>query len=285
MISAAKEISADGSIKYLWKLDDGKTVESIYFTFQDKLYTCISSQVGCNVGCPFCETGKQRNLRNLNIQEIYNQVAMTLKDLRLTGGPDRLYQVAFAGMGEPLLNFAHVTTAAARLISNGLTETVSVSTSGLVPKMRLLADTAVKKLFISLHATTDELRNVLVPMNRKHPLSEVLGAARDFYKNVGVPVTATYLMFAGLNDTDQDLERLTNLLDTESFIIQLSEWNSIANTQFVRSTRSDYFHDQLASRGFNVFILRSKGADVEGGCGQLRSRSLQYMDSSKLLLK
>lgn len=274
MIIQEKLSSNDGSVKYLWELSDGKTVESIYFAFREKLYVCISSQVGCNVKCPFCETGKQNVLRNLEAHEIYDQVALAVDDLKSSGSAYSLDQVAVAGMGESLLNFKNLKEASANLINDGLTRTVSISTSGIVPKIRELVDTQVSKLFISLHATTNETRNILVPMNKKYPIPELLDAACYFYNQVGTPVTATYLLFGGLNDSDDDLNRLTELLDPQAFIIQLSEWNFIDDVKFARSPRLDYFQEQLASRGFEVFITRSKGADIQGGCGQLRSRNL-----------
>lgn len=277
MIILEKQHSEDGSIKYLWQLDDEKTVESIYFTFQNQLYICVSSQVGCDITCPFCETGKQRNLRNLRSDEIYDQVALSLDDLKLTSKPHQLYQVAVAGMGEALLNFENVKDAATQLIGDQLAQTMSVSTSGIVPKIRELVNTDITKLFISLHATTDETRNLLVPVNKKYPISELLSAAHYFYNNTHTPVTATYLLFEGMNDSREDLTRLTALLDPQIFVVQLSEWNSVNDTEFAPSHQIEYFREELASFGFNVFVLRSKGRDVAGGCGQLRSRRMNLI--------
>ncbi len=273
LICLDRRQSADGSIKYLWQLEQG-TVESIFFTFQGQPYICVSSQMGCNVGCPFCATGRQRNRYNLTATEITAQVQLAMQDLSECGGPARIFQVAFAGMGEPLLNFRHVTTAAAALLESGITETVSLSTSGIVPMMEKLAGTAITKLFISLHATTDELRTQLVPANKKYPLASVLSAARAFYARVGVKVTATYLLLRDLNDSDADLARLCTLLDPAIFIVQLSVWNPIAGLSFVPSKRLEQFRTALAGAGFEVFILQSRGTDIEGGCGQLRSRPL-----------
>ncbi len=269
---ADKQFSVDGSVKYLWKLDDDKTIESIYFHFRDKQYFCVSSQVGCDVKCPFCETGKQRNLRNLTSDEIYQQVAMALDDLGSKRNP--IYQVAIAGMGEALLNFENVRDAAANLRKDDLTETVSVSTSGVVPIINKLAMNHITNLFISLHATTDAIRNRLVPMNRKFPIHQLLAAAKQFHDEVNTPVTITYLVLKDINDSEQDLERLIKLLDPTKFIIQLSEWNPIIGVEFSPSPRLEYFYQQLKTVGFDVFILRSMGKDIAGGCGQLRSRQL-----------
>lgn len=275
-----KHYSQDGSIKFLWQSADGKTVESIYFTFQGQVYTCISSQIGCNVCCPFCETGKQRTLRNLTADEIYAQVALIHDTVHEVNGPPMLYQTAFAGMGEPLLNFEQVVAAATRLRADGLTQTVSLSTSGLVPRIYALAETttiSVNKLFISLHASTDDVRDRLVPMNKKYPIHTVLQAAHHFAERSGEKVTATYLLFEGINDSDGDLERLLLLLDPHIYVIQLSEWNRVSEAAFQPSSRLDSFYEQIQRAGYDVFIQRSKGQDIEGGCGQLRSRVLPVL--------
>ena len=274
MLILEKKYSKDGSIKYLWELDDNKTVESIYFTFNNEQYICISSQVGCNIKCPFCETGKQRNLRNLTSDEIYQQVSLTLCDLGYQNKSNHFYQVAIAGMGEPLQNFDNVTNAAHKLRNDLISQTVSVSTSGIVPAIRQLVNTDVRKLFISLHATTNEVRDELVPLNRRYPIQDVLAAARYYFDQVGTPVTATYLLFKDKNDSDDDLNRLMDLLDPNIFIVQLSEWNNITDREFVASPRLELFHTSLQSAGYNTFILKSMGRDINGGCGQLRSRFL-----------
>lgn len=271
--------AADGSLKLLWELADSRTVESIFFTFQEQAMICISSQVGCNVGCPFCATGQQRALRNLTCEEIVGQVANSEERVRASGGQWPLDQVALAGMGEPLLNFGAVVQAAAQIRARGLARIVSLSTSGIVPRMLDLteaADLAINKLFISLHATTNEVRTRLVPMNRKYPLSQVLAAARLYAKHTGTKVTATYLLFADVNDTNGDLYRLLDLLDPELFLVQLSEWNPVQGVPLPLhpSPRLALFQQTLERQGLEVFIQRSKGQEVEGGCGQLRSRYL-----------
>ncbi len=271
--------AADGSRKFLWQLADGSTVESIYFTFQKQVYTCISSQVGCNIGCPFCATGQQRVLRNLTSEEMVAQVEGIEAVVRAAGGKWPLDQVALAGMGEPLLNFEAVIQAAVALRSTDLARVVSLSTSGIIPRIYDLAESAewaVNKLFLSLHATTNEVRNQLVPLNRKYPLAALLTAARTYAEHTATKVTATYLLFAGLNDSPEDLARLRDLLDPALFVVQLSEWNPVqgAPQAFAPSPRLTVFLDTLQRQGFEVFVQRSKGREIEGGCGQLRSRML-----------
>lgn len=263
--------SADGSRKYLWQLDDEKTVESIYFIFNGKKYTCISSQVGCNVKCVFCETGKQNNLRDLTAAEIFTQVKATHSDLNIS---EPLFEVVFAGMGEPLLNFNNVIHGAEQILDNKLSSCISLSTSGIIPKMYELVHSPVTKLFISLHASSNEVRNYLVPINKKYPIEQLIKASTFFFEKTGHKVTATYLLFEGINDTDEDLERLLQLLDPAVYTIQLSVWNTVRDIHLKPSKRIYYFEEFLRNKNYDVFVLNSKGSDVEGGCGQLRSRNI-----------
>ena len=273
--------SSDGSIKFLWQLPDDKTVESIYFTFpdagQERPFVCISSQDGCNVRCAFCATGQHPMRRNLTAGEMVAQVTKSMEMVQATGGPTTAFHVAFAGMGEPLLNYEQVIEAGSLLRTEKLAEIVSVSTSGIVPRIRDLAGvatTSVNRLYLSLHATTDAVRSHLVPTNTKYPLAQVLEAAREYARRTGTKVTATYLVFADLNDTQEDLQRLQQLLDPAQFLIQLSVWNRVEGFQFVPSSHIDLFYETLTRQGYEVFLQRSKGSDIDGGCGQLRSRSL-----------
>ncbi len=281
----------DRSLKFLWQLFDGQTVESIYFTFQNQVFTCVSSQVGCNVRCPFCATGQQRVLRNLTAQEILAQVIGIGDRVRASQGVWPLDQVALAGMGEPLLNLAAGGQAAAAIRAQDLARVGALSTSGVVPRIWELAeaaDHAVNKLFLSLHATTDAQRNILVPLNKKYPLAAVLEAARGYADQTGIQVTATYLLFANFNDSDDDLARLVALLDPDLFIVQLSEWNPVSGVQqpFLPSPRLDFFQTSLMQAGFTTFVQRSKGREIEGGCGPLRSSRLdlvQHLTRGKVL--
>lgn len=262
-----KQQSLDGSVKYLWKLSDCNTVESIYLPINNEKYTCISSQIGCNVKCTFCETGKQRSLRNLTPSEIFMQVFATIRDLNV----GELYQVAFAGMGEPLFNLKNVISGSELILDAKLCQSISLSTSGIVPKIYDLVNSPITKLFISLHATTDATRNLLVPMN--YPIKDLLSASNYFYHHVGNKIVAAYLLFENLNDTDSDLDRLMNLLDPSVYTIRLSVWNRVSNTQFAPSHRLEYFFNTLQCKGYDVFVLNSMGSDIEGGCGQFRSRN------------
>ncbi|MEU7044060.1 radical SAM protein [Streptomyces varsoviensis] len=271
---AEKKTSADGSVKYLWQVpSSGSTVESIYYQLGDEPHTCISTEAGCNVGCVFCETGKQRNLGDLTSQEIYDQVALTAADLPdgVPGG--RFTKVVVAGMGEPLLNFDNLRDAATRLLADGLTEQVTVTTSGIVPQMRRLPSMPISLLSVSLHATTNEVRTRLIPTNKTYSLEDVVAAAREYRLASGVPVIMNYLLFDGVNDTDADLDRLVELLDRDVFSVKLKSWNEVPDAGLIPSpsARYEHFRDGLDAAGFDVSICVSAGVDVGGGCGQLRS--------------
>ncbi|MEI9954864.1 MAG: radical SAM protein [Ferruginibacter sp.] len=270
--------SVDGSRKYLWLLDDMKTVESIYFVFNNHRYACISSQVGCNVKCIFCETGKQNNLRDLTANEIFDQAAATHSDLNMH---KPLFEVAFAGMGEPLLNIKNVIGGAQLILDNNIASNISLSTSGIIPKMYDLVDSPINKLFISLHASNNEVRDYLVPINTKYPIEELIKASTYFFEKKKTKVTATYLLFEGINDSDEDLERLFNLLNPDIYTIQLSVWNTVSDINLKPSKRIYYFEEALRNKNFDVFVLNSKGSDVEGGCGQLRSRNILVSEGVK----
>lgn len=281
--------SADGSVKFLWQYPDHTTVESIYFTFphegQERPFVCVSSQDGCNVGCTFCATGQQRMRRNLTAPEMLAQVVKGMEMIHAGGGPTTAFHIAFAGMGEPLLNYEHVVAAAEAMRSAHLAAIVSVSTSGIVPRINDLArvaHTSVNRLYISLHATTDEQRTPLVPLNRKYPLLQVLRAARAYAEQTGTKVTATYLLFAGLNDTPDDLERLMHLLDPDRFLVQLSVWNPIEGVQVAPSPHLEAWHQRLIDHGYETILQRSKGRDIAGGCGQLRGQRLPVQPSVSL---
>ncbi|WP_106745386.1 radical SAM protein [Yoonia maritima] len=274
MIKPAKiSCSADGSTKYLWELEDGKFVESIYFELDDKGIYCLSSQVGCNVGCPFCETGKQKVLRNLSSEEIVQQVYGLFEDKGLS----RIDEIDYAGMGEPLHNFEGVEESSDRMITENLTDLVSLTTSGIVPKMKLLPDTAVGELYLSMHASDNATRSLLVPVNRKWPIAETVDAASYVAEKLGRTVTANYLLFDNLNDADGDAVNLANALNPNDFRVQLSEWNLVSNFRYVpaKPERFEIFEDMLTERGYEVYKMVSSGTDVGGGCGQLSAQTLE----------
>lgn len=261
--------SRDGSTKYLFETSPGVTVESVVFEQCGAPSICVSCQAGCNIGCVFCETGRQKNSRDLSADEICRQVEAAARACSLP----RFRAVLFAGMGEPLDNFESVAQASRQLIAGGLCDEVRLVTSGIVPYMDRLHEVPISALGISLHATTNAMRTLLVPINKKYPLETVLAAGERYRRRTGNPVTVNYLLFRGLNDTAADLERLLGLLSPAVFEIKLKVWNDTGVEGLTRSDEETFalFREGLEANGFWVSARPSRGVDIQAGCGQLRS--------------
>lgn len=265
--------SADGT-KYLWQLGDGHTIESVYFrSIHSTRQACVSTQIGCNVGCRFCETGKQKSLRNLDASEIVEQVRQTLSDQGHDGPLDAL---SFAGMGEPLHNFDAVAAASATIKSERLAKQIICFTSGVAPRIPQVADTQIDTLYVSLHATTDEVRERLIPTNRKYPIGAILEASRQYVQRAGRRVWINYLLLSGVNDSLEDAARLANLIDPIRFSVRLCHWNAVDDREFACSGNGGPFLAVLQSRGLPATLEAPyrEARNVGGGCGQLRSRSV-----------
>jgi 23S rRNA (adenine2503-C2)-methyltransferase len=265
------QTSNDGSTKYVWNSRDRFYVESISFSYFGSSHICVSSQGGCAVGCSFCETGRVRNAQNLSVDQIVQQVAAS-RDNETWDPREPMYSVVqFAGMGEPLLNLGNVAGATDEIIKRGLAAEVTLTTVGIVPRLSELAQTAVRRLSVSLHATDNATRSRLIPVNRKYPIEAVMAAATAYKHATDNQVTINYLLLDGINDGDDDLERLCKIVDHELFSIKLKAWNEISNTSLRRSPSAKFetFAKVLADRGFDVSICESMGTDVGGGCGQL----------------
>jgi 23S rRNA (adenine2503-C2)-methyltransferase len=289
IISLDRRVSSqDGSAKSVWRLHDGNLVESLSFDLNPESFgtvegavggaapvrtprghtVCVSSQAGCNVGCRFCATGLQPMKRNLTAEEIVEQVHRTRRIEERTT-PTR---VIFAGMGEPLLNPDEVLRAVTLFEQDAEVEHVSVSTIGVVPALqRLTREAPSVDLFISLHATTDEVRTRLIPLNKAYPIAEVLRAGADFATAHGRMVDISYLLFGGVNDFDEDADRLAALLDPELFRVQLLLWNDVPGLPFSRieDEVARRFSARLVDGGVSTYITPSKARDIDAGCGQM----------------
>ena len=269
-----KSVSVDGSVKYLWQFHDGAMAESVFFQHTNVNGTkirlvCISSQIGCNIGCAFCAVRKIKLKRNLTKEELYSQVYEIKKDNDIRTNS---LHVTFQGTGEPLLNYDNVIQAAEMMLDDKVAEYISLSTSGIPKYMTKLANTRIKELFISLHATEDQTRSRLVPSNRAFNIEKLLSLAKKHALKTGIPVTASYLLLKDINDTDEDLVRLKQLLDPKYFNIQLACLNHVDGVEFKSSNRHNYFLNELKKAGFTTYIIASKGQDVNAGCGQMVSR-------------
>ena len=265
------QTSQDGSAKYVWSLPEKLFVESIAFLYSGNTHVCISSQVGCAVGCSFCETGRFRNVRNLTTDQIVYQVAASEHHAARDSSDPKYEVVQFAGMGEPLLNFASVAAATDAMLERGLAGEVTLTTVGIVPRLPDLAHTPIQRLSVSLHATDNVTRGRLIPINKKYPIEDVMASATAYKRATGKQVIVNYLLLDTINDSDDDLERLCEIVDRELFSVKLKAWNEISDTSLRRSPdeRFDKFVTVLAERGFDVSICESMGSDVGGGCGQL----------------
>ena len=266
--------------KALHRLSDGSLVESVLMHYparpgqRERHTLCISSQAGCAVGCPFCATGELGFTRDLDVAEILDQVRHASR--RLAAAGQRLTNVVFMGMGEPLLNLDSVLAAVQALADPerfGLgARHVTVSTSGVVPGIRRLTALGPQfTLAISLHAARDALRDVLVPLNRRWPVADVVAAARDHARATGRRITYEVTMIGGINDTDADADALVDLLRDDHAHVNLIPMNAVAHTPWQASPMPviERFAARLGAAGISTTIRRNRGQEVGAACGQL----------------
>lgn len=272
------EKSRDGSCKYLFKLGDGKHIESVLIPERDHYTLCVSSQVGCAQGCLFCLTATGGFERNLSRAEIVGQVRDIRNDL---DDPEQLRNLVFMGMGEPLANYKNLVSALNIITDNdcGLrfaTRRITVSTAGLGPRFSDLGRQTKVNLAISLNATDNDTRSRLMPINRKYPLEDLLNACRQFPLPAGRRITFEYILIKGVNDTVADAKRLAKLLQPIRCKINLIPFNPHGGCAFERPSEPviQAFFKILFDKNYTVIIRRSKGEDISAACGQLRARSL-----------
>lgn len=275
---ADRRISVDGTRKYLFEVEGGDLVESVMIKQPNRMTLCVSSQVGCAMGCKFCRTGTMGLKRSLSTSEILRQVNGVLEDAKNFG--DSFQNIVFMGMGEPLHNFDGVTRAVKNLTDRygyGMSpRKVTVSTVGLVPAIRKLAASDVSvSLAVSLNATTDEVRSQIMPVNGRFPISELLDAVKSFPVGPRKKVTMEYVMLGGINDTEADMKRLAALMRGLPVKVNLIPYNDNAGLGFDSPSREWVFTWQryLNSQGLQAFIRWSKGADIAAACGQLATES------------
>ena len=266
------EEGSDGTRKYLFTLSDGNAVESVLIPIEGRNTLCISSQVGCAMGCEFCLTGTFKLTRNLTTAEIINQIMAVRRDVEIRN-------IVLMGMGEPLHNLDNVIPAIKIMIDgNGLqlsNRRVTVSTCGLVPEMeRLGREVPNVNLAVSLNATTDELRNRIMPVNRRYPLQELLGACREFPLPGRRKITFEYVLMGGLNDSLEDAKRLLRLISDIPNKVNLIPFNEYEGCGFKAPAQAaiDAFHKYLIDRHVTVITRDSRGSDISAACGQLKGR-------------
>ncbi len=274
------ETSQDGSKKYLFKLNDGKYVESVLIPEKDNYTLCISTQVGCAQGCRFCLTARGGLVRNLSRGEIIAQVRDVSKYL---DGPKRLTNVVLMGMGEPLANYSNVVSAINTITDSnyGLgfsSRRLTLSTAGIVPKLSNLGRDTSVNLAISLNATDNKTRNMLMPINRKYPLEKLLDACARYPLLPRRRITFEYILIKGVNDSIKDAKRLVKLLRPIRAKINLIPFNEYEGSEFNRPEESAIlnFKEILNKNNYTAVIRYSKGQDISAACGQLRANLMQH---------
>ena len=281
----SKQVSSDGTRKYLVRIQGGHEVETVYIPEEDRGTLCVSSQVGCTLTCSFCHTGTQKLVRNLTAGEIVGQVMLVRDDLGewpVPGAPKDetrlLSNIVLMGMGEPLYNFDAVRDAMKiAMDAEGLQlsrRRITLSTSGVVPEIARTATEIGCQLAVSFHATTDEVRDVLVPINKKWNIATLLDALRD-YPNLSNSerITFEYVMLDGVNDSDEDARRLVKLIEGIPAKINLIPFNEWPGAPYKRSSnnRIRAFADIIYKAGYASPIRTPRGEDIMAACGQLKS--------------
>lgn len=284
-IESKKQVSVDGSMKFLFKLADGKSIEAVYMPWVDeesgtvsRTTLCISSQVGCAVDCKFCATGTLGFKRNLDVAEIISQVIEVEHQLY-----SKITNIVFMGMGEPLLNYRNV-MASINIFTHEKADfftkkRITLSTSGIVPKIyRLAEEKNAPKLAISLHATTNGVRDIIVPMNKKGDIAAIMDAVENYYRKTKMPITYEYIPFKDLNDTENDAKRLAKFAKRVPSRINIIPFNDISftNPTGVSATllatskeKIAIFAEQIKKHGGIAIVRDTFGDDIDAACGQL----------------
>lgn len=288
------QASDDGTHKWLLQLDDGNCIETVYIPENGRGTLCISSQVGCILNCSFCSTARQGFNRNLSVAEIIGQLWVAAQALgQFQPGADRkITNVVMMGMGEPLLNYDNVLSAMKLMLDDnayGLSKRrVTLSTAGVVPGMDKLSTELGVTLAVSLHATNDVLRNELVPLNKKYPLSELMPACRRYVDNgLHRKITFEYVMLAGVNDSDDDARALVKLIKGIPSKVNLIPFNPFPNSPYDTSSRNRIsgFVKILNDAGIVTITRKTRGDDIDAACGQLAGKVKDKTSRSVKLLK
>ncbi len=271
------ETSADGTEKYLFRLEDGEAVECVLIPDEGRRTLCISSQVGCPLQCGFCATGEAGFRRNMTSAEIVQQACFVAK--RLAEREERLSNVVFMGMGEPLLNVPEVSRTIGILLSQfgfGISgKRVTVSTAGIVPEMLPLALRYPVSFAVSINAARDDLRSLLMPVNRRYPLKEVVHAMRQIPLQSGRKVSAEYVLLSGVNDSTEDALALSRLLRGARIKVNLIPYNPHTASPYRAPDAEtlNRFRNILVAGGVQTITRQRRGADIRAACGQLRAEA------------
>lgn len=272
---ARKQVSSDGTIKYLYKNFDGTFTESVIMQYHHGVSACISTQVGCNMGCKFCASTIGGKERDLTAGEILDQIIFSEKDTGM-----RISNIVLMGMGEPLDNYDNVI----KFLKNvnhpdGLNigyRHISLSTCGLVDKINRLAEENFPiTLSISLHATNDKTRSEIMPVNKKYNIEQLIGCVKNYIKKTGRRVSFEYTLISGVNDKEENARELASLLKGMLCHVNLIPVNSVAESGFSKPENPNRFKELLIKLGVNATVRRELGSDIDAACGQLRRKNTQ----------
>lgn len=270
-----KQVSSDGTIKLLLEMEDGAKVETVLMRYNYGQVACVSSQVGCNMGCSFCASGLLKRQRNLTTSEMVGEI-LVLNDL-IKEENLRVTHVVVMGTGEPFDNFDNVMNFI-KIINNQKAlaigaRHITVSTCGIPDKIRMYASSGLQiNLAISLHAPNDELRSKLMPINKAYPLHELMEAIKYYNVTADRRITVEYILLKDVNDTMECADELASLIRPVFAYVNLIPYNEVNENGYHRSTRAKEFMDRLMKKGVNVTIRKEFGTDIDAACGQLRAK-------------
>lgn len=273
--------SSDGTIKNAVKLHDGLIVESVLIPTEDRITACVSSQVGCSLDCKFCATARLKRMRNLNPDEIYDQVVAIRQQAELFFNRP-LTNIVFMGMGEPLLNYPNVIAAIEKITSpeglNMASRRITLSTVGIAKMIRKMADDGVKfNLAVSLHSALDETRSAIMPINDSNSLGELAEALKHWYHTTKSKVTYEYVVWKGINDTAAHIQALVKFCKHIPCKVNLIEYNPIDDGIFQQASQQAVaqYQSVLEANGITATIRRSRGKDIDAACGQLANKQVE----------
>jgi 23S rRNA (adenine2503-C2)-methyltransferase len=277
--TAQKQVSGDGTVKNAFRLHDDRIVEGVLIPTPKRMTACVSSQVGCSLTCKFCATGKLPRLRNLNADEIYDQV-VAIRDQAMELYQSPLTNIVYMGMGEPLLNYSNVLRSIDRITSadglNMAPRRITVSTAGIAKMIRKLGDDRVKfNLALSLHAANDSKRSHIMPINESNALEALADALKYYHAATKNTVTFEYIIFRDFNDSIADARELVAFCRLVPSKVNIIEYNAIDEGEFQRADekKTDAFRQYLEDQGIVAKIRRSRGRDIDAACGQLANKN------------
>ncbi len=269
-IDEIQKDSQDNTSKYLIELDDGQYIEAVLMHYEHGASLCVSTQVGCNMGCKFCASTKGGKIRDLTAGEILDQIFLVEVEEKL-----RISNIVIMGIGEPLENYDEVIKFI-RIANTGYgigQRKISLSTCGLIPGIQALAEEALQiNLAISLHSVFSERRKALMPIANKYDFDDLMETCNDYFKKTGRRITYEYALIDGFNDRDEDIIGLVKLLKGNQNHLNLIGLNAVKESPYNESSRAGYFLDQLEKQGINVTMRRKMGRGIDAACGQLRKK-------------